>query len=92
MGGKDQAIRALSDSLMVKALEQEKQCEMINHFKNKLIYENCFHVIHAAKKLKTGFSIIGKGVEVTIGFLRDRTYDQEYFLVIENREFNNKTG
>jgi len=29
---------------------------------------------------------------MTISFLRDRTFDEEFFLVIENKEFNPKTG
>ena len=30
--------------------------------------------------------------EVTLGFIRDRSFDEEFFLVIENKEFNKKTG
>lgn len=52
--GKDQAISALSQSLMQKAHEHEKMSEMVSQFKNKLIYENCFHQSYGAQKLKTG--------------------------------------
>lgn len=44
IAGKDEAINALSKSLMEKAAEHEKMSEMFMQFKNKLIYENCFHV------------------------------------------------
>ena len=76
---------------MEKAREHANMSEMINQFKNKLIQENCFHVNYAAKKLKQGLSL-KPNEEVTIGFLRDRTFDEEFFLEIENKDFNAKTG
>ena len=30
--------------------------------------------------------------EVVISFMRDRTFEEEFFLVIESKEFNEKTG
>ena len=30
--------------------------------------------------------------EVTIGFMRDQSFEEEFFLVIESKEFNPKTG
>lgn len=30
--------------------------------------------------------------EVTLAFMRDRTFDEEFFLVIESKEFNPNTG
>jgi hypothetical protein len=44
LSGKDQAIEALSKSLMEKGKEHEKMSEMVSMFKNKLMMENCFHV------------------------------------------------
>lgn len=91
--GKDQAITALSKSLMDKAKEHEKMSEMINQFKNKLIYENAFHMTYGAKRLKTGvISLKAQYEEVTINFLRDRSFEEEFFLVIESKDFNPKTG
>lgn len=66
--------------------------EMINQFKNKLIFENCFHVTYSTKKIKVGLHFTNKTEEVTIGFMRDRTFDEEFFLVVESKVFNPKTG
>ena len=93
--GKDQAITALGQTLMEKATEHEKMSEMFNNFKNKLITENCFHINYGAKR-----HIIMPGVlkntvnyeEVVISFMRDRTFEEEFFFVIESKEFNEKTG
>lgn len=52
--------------------------------------ENCFHMTYASKKLKTG--LISKSEEVTIGFVRDTQFDEEYFLVVESKEAHPKTG
>ena len=30
--------------------------------------------------------------EVTLAFMRDRTFDEEFFLVVESKEFNLHTG
>ena len=49
--GKDQAILALSHSLIEKGKEHEKMSEMVTMFKNKLMMENCFHVQYGAKKI-----------------------------------------
>lgn len=46
--GKDQALAALSKSLMDKAMEHQKMSEMYNQFKNKILSENCFHVNYLA--------------------------------------------
>jgi len=44
-------------------------------------------------KGKAILSLIGQGTtEVLISFLRDRTFEEEFFLVIENKQFNQKTG
>ena len=92
--GKDQAIGALGKSLLEKANEHEKMSEMFNLFKNKLIQENCFHVNYGAKKLKQTNSVLKGGQsisvvqEVTVGFMRDRTFEEEFFLVIESKNFN----
>ena len=88
--GKDLAIQTLTQSLLKKASEHEKQAEMMTQFKNKLIQENCFHVQYAATKVKSG--LIGKSEEVTIGFMRDKSFEEEFFLQIESKNFNNKTG
>jgi len=89
LSGKDQAIKALSGSLMQKAQEHEKMSEMVSQFKNKLIYENCFHTTYGVKR-KMG--ILGKTEEFTISFMRDRSFEEEFFLVIEAKDFNPKTG
>lgn len=41
--GKDQAIKALSTSLMEKAQDHEALSTRFNDFKNQLILENSFH-------------------------------------------------
>ena len=73
-------------SLMEKAMEHEKMSEMLNLFKNKLISENCFHVKYGAKKLGP------YSEEIIISYMRDRTFEEEFFLIIESKEFNPKTG
>lgn len=91
MSGKDQAITALSQSLMQKAQEHEKMSEMLSQFKNRLIYENCFHVNYGARLVKKTV-MIKSFDEVTISFLRDQSFEEEFFCVIENKDFNPKTG
>lgn len=60
---------------------------MHNQFKNKLLIENCFHVTFFAKFIQKNI-LIESNVEVTIGFIRDKSFDEEFFLVIESKEFN----
>jgi len=90
LGGKDQALAALSQSLMQKALAHQQMSEKYNQFKNKLMQENCFHVnflaTHLAKNL-----LVEQATEVTIGFIRDKSFEEEFFMVIECKEFNTKT-
>lgn len=45
---------------------------------------------YSAKRLKSG--LISKTEEVTIGFVKDTQFDEEYFLVVESKENNPKTG
>ena len=90
ISGKDLAIKALGANLLEKATEHANMSEMVSNFKNKLIAENCFHVMFAAFKFKSLNST--NNDEVTLGFIRDRSFDEEFFLVIENKEFNKKTG
>ena len=56
--------------------------------------ENCFHKEYMARKLpnKALIQIKSAVIEVTISFLRDRTFEEEFFLVIEHKDFNPKTG
>lgn len=75
---------------MEKAREHEKMSEMLSNFKNQLMAENCFQVVYGAFRLKS--SKFGQGEEVTIGFMRDRSFEEEFFLVIESKYFNQKTG
>ena len=85
--GKDQAIEALSCSLMEKAKEHEQMSEMFSHFKSKLIQENCFHVTYGAKRhlaVSIGNKLRKKAQqydEVTLAFMRDRTFEEEFFIV-----------
>jgi hypothetical protein len=95
LSGKDQAIKALSNNLMEKAKEHEKMSEMVSMFKNKLMMENCFHVQYGAKRILQGGMLNFKNAkdeEVTLAFLRDRTFEEEFFLVIESKDFNPNTG
>ena len=55
---------------MQKAQEHEKMSEMLSQFKNRLIYENCFHVNYGARLVRK--TVISKSYEdVTISFMRD---------------------
>ena len=65
--------------------------------------ENCFHRHYASKMvLKTAMAVslglVGLSIgndtlaEVTIGFLRDKSYEEEFFLVIETKEAIQVTG
>lgn len=90
VSGKDEAIKALGNNLLEKANEHAQMSEMLNNFKNKIMAENCFHTMFAALKFKSLSSSINE--EVTLGFIRDRSFDEEFFLVIENKAFNPKTG
>lgn len=80
---------------MEKASEHEKMSEMFNNFKNKLITENCFHINYGAKRHVVMPGVLQNKVnieEVVISFMRDRTFEEEFFFVIESKEFNEKTG
>lgn len=88
LDGKDQAITALSKSLMEKGMEHEKMSEMVNQFKNKLILENCFHTNFGSRRCIKSMPLKKTWDEVTLGFMRDRTFEEEFFLVIEAKEFN----
>lgn len=55
-----------------------------------MLAENCFNIKYAAFKVKS--TVFGQQEEVIIGFIRDRTFEEEFFLVIENKDFNQKTG
>ena len=95
LSGKDQAIKVLGQTLMEKASEHEKMSEMFNNFKNKLITENCFHINYGAKRHVVMPGVLQNKVnieEVVISFMRDRTFEEEFFLVIESKEINEKTG
>ena len=59
--------------------------------------ENCFHRHYATKMvLKTAMAVslglVGLSIgndtlaDVTIGFMRDKSYEEEFFLVIETKE------
>lgn len=76
---------------MEKAKEHEKMSEMLNQFKNKLITENCFHINYGAKRIVETPGVLKNNLnieEVSISFLRDSTFEEEFFLVIEQKEFN----
>jgi hypothetical protein len=80
---------------MEKASEHEKMSEMFTNFKNKLITENCFHINYGAKRHMILPGVLKNTVnieEVVISFMRDRTFEEEFFLVIESKEFNERTG
>lgn len=89
--GKDQAIQALGQSLMDKAREHEKMSEMLNQFKNRLINEGCFHIQYGAKRIVETPGVLKNNLnieEVAISFMRDSTFEEEFFLVVEQKEFN----
>ena len=73
---------------------------MYTLFKNRLIQENCFHVSYGAKRLKQTNSVLnlkgsqGASViqEVTLSFVRERTFEEEFFLIVESKAFNAQTG
>jgi predicted RNase H-like nuclease (RuvC/YqgF family) len=90
--GKDQAIKALGQNLLEKGREHELMSEKFNVFKNKLISENCFHTQYAARKIEGRGLLSPKVSEVTIGFMRDPTFEEEFFLVVESKEFSPLTG
>lgn len=92
--GKDQAIKALSTSLMEKAQDHEALSTRFNDFKNQLILENSFHSQYGAKQIIVTGTILKKTttVEVVISFLKDSTFEEEFFLVIESKDFNPETG
>ena len=79
---------------MEKGKEHEKMSEMVSMFKNKLMMENCFHLQYGAKRILQGglMNFKNNTEEVTLAFLRDRTFDEEFFLVIESKDFNPHTG
>lgn len=65
--------------------------EMLNQFKNKLINEGCFHIQYGAKRIVETPGVLKNNVnieDVSISFLRDSTFEEEFFLVIESKEFN----
>lgn len=65
--------------------------EMVNQFKNKLIFENCFHIQYGAKLILQTPGVLKNNVtleEVCISFMRDSTFEEEFFFVIEKKEFN----
>ena len=62
-----------------------------------MMQENCFHKVYAAKMvLKTAkavsLGLVGLSIgndtlaDVTIGFVRDKSYEEEYFLYIETKD------
>ena len=100
--GKDEVIRQLTNNLMTKGKEYSRLLEMHTSFKNKLMRDSCFHRSYAAKfVVKTAkansLGLVGLSMgnnlhaEVTIGFIRDKSLDEEYFLEIETKEFNSIT-
>ena len=76
---------------MDKARDHEKLSEMVNLFKNKLISENCFHINYGAKLITNGI-LQNQKTEITLSFIRDKTFEEEFFMVIESKDFNPKTG
>ena len=92
MHGKDQAIKALGLNLLEKGREHEEISEKFNIFKNKLIAENCFHTVFAARKVEKTALLQTKVQEVTLSFMRDKTFEEEFFFVVEHKEFNAQSG
>lgn len=91
LSGKDQALAALSRSLMDKAMEHQKLSETYNQFKNKILSENCFHLNFLATQIVK--NLIGEQkYEVTLGFVRDKSFEEEFFLAIESKEPDASTG
>lgn len=73
--------------------ENERLAEMVSYFKNKLILENCFNLTFAVTKQDGGsLSCFKQGQELSIGFIRDKDDQDEFFLLIESKHENNKTG
>ena len=88
---------------MGKSKELGRLQEMHASFKSRLMQDNCFHrayaakfVVRSAKANNLGLVGLSMGTdvhaEVTIGFIRDKALDEEYFMVIETKEFNTITG
>ena len=66
---------------------------MVMNFKNKLILENCFHVSYAAQKIGgLAFPQLKTGKDLTIGFIRNQGDDDEFYLEINTKDKNAKTG
>ena len=66
---------------------------MVSYFKNKLILENCFSLTFAVTKQEgSSFSCFKQGQELSMGFIRDRDDQDEFFLIIESKFENIKTG
>lgn len=85
--GKDAAIASVGQNLMKRAEENERLAEMVSVFKNKLITENCFHTTFAALKID---NVVMKPLptsttELTMGFIRDQSHDDEFFLTISTK-------
>lgn len=73
--------------------ENQRLAEMVSYFKNKLILENCFSLTFAVTKQDgSSFSYFKQGQQLSIGFIRDRDDEDEFFLSIESKLENSKTG
>lgn len=92
--GKDTALTQLSKKILEQGQENEKLAEMVTFFKNKLLYENVFHTTFAATLLAGGDSLapFKSGQSLIFGFIRDNADQEEYFLKIESKKDNSKTG
>ena len=56
-----------------------------------MLIENCFHVTFYAKFIQKNI-LIETNNDVTIGFIRDKSMEDEFYLVIESKEFSSTTG
>lgn len=88
---------------MGKSKELMRLQEMHASLKTRMLQDNCFHKAYTAKFViksakATSLGLVGLSLgndvhaEVTIGFIRDKSLDEEYFMVIETKEFNSITG
>ena len=90
---KNGAITTLSDQLVDKAKDNAKLSENLKDIKYKILLEQCFQQNFAAVKCAgSNIGPIRNNLELTIGFVHNRTEEDEFYLEIEMKAENAKTG
>ena len=56
---------------------------MHSSFKSKVIQDNCFYTTFKAKLIRKELLKPEIVIDVQLGFVRDKSYEEEYFFVIE---------